>query len=494
MSTGKRWSGEFDALLPNQAGVINPQQQMMQSHQATPNHMLMSLLNDRKRLLFVLLSLAISLGFIFLITGTLSVSLFLSISATNTRFAQLECGEQCSFGLAESIPEQVTFNFTKKLIFDTWHELISNAQISIDIASYYWSLNNTEPLGNGSMGNSVLAALIDAGKRGVKIRIAQNLPSSDMPDDDTAYLVRNGLAEVVNLNFTKILGAGILHTKFLIIDEKHAHVGSANMDWRSLAQVKELGITVTNCPCVTRDLSKIFEVYWAIGKADSQLPMAFPQDFNTMVNEFNQMQVTFNATYHGSIFISSAPPPFSTNNRADDMTTIINAMRNASKYIYVEVMDFTPALVFSSPRSYWGDFFDTLLNAVINRNVDVRLLIAKWDHTSASNTAFLSSLSSLSNICNVSRWCHGSLSVQNFVVPPLSDGRKYPYTRVNHAKFMVTDKTAYIGTSNWSQDYFVNTAGVGFVSSHAEVVSQLKDVFLRDWNSQYTQKLKGIDS
>lgn len=262
------------------------------------------------------------------------------------------------------------------------------------------------------------------------------------------------------------------------------------MDWRSLAQVKELGITVQDCPCVTRDLAKIFEVYWTIGKAGSQLPTRFSTDYNTMVNEVNQLQVTVNSSLHGSVFISSSPPPFSTPNRADDMTTIINAMRNASKFIYVEVMDFTPALVFSSPRQYWGDFHNELLNAVISRSVDVRLLIAKWEHTSSSTTAFLNSLAGLSNICNVSRWCHGSISVQNFVVPPLDDGRKYPYTRVNHAKFMVTEKTAYIGTSNWSKDYFVNTAGVGFVSSHAEIVDQLKDVFLRDWNSQYTQKLK----
>ena len=32
-----------------------------------------------------------------------------------------------------------------------------------------------------------------------------------------------------------------------------------------------------------------------------------------------------------------------------------------------------------------------------------------------------------------------------------------PYTRVNHAKFMVTEKQVYIGTSNWSADYFLST-------------------------------------
>ncbi len=31
-----------------------------------------------------------------------------------------------------------------------------------------------------------------------------------------------------------------------------------------------------------------------------------------------------------------------------------------------------------------------------------------------------------------------------------------PYTRVNHAKWMVTDNTVYVGTSNW---YGVGTLG-----------------------------------
>lgn len=87
---------------------------------------------------------------------------------------------------------------------------------------------------------------------------------------------------------------------------------------------------------------------------------------------------------------------------------------------------------------------------------------------------------------------------------------------------MVTDRTAYIGTSNWSGDYFINTAGIGLVmnddendhepvaatvtggndtssssSSSAEVNTQprstirsdLAAIFDRDWNSMYALEL-----
>lgn len=52
------------------------------------------------------------------------------------------------------------------------------------------------------------------------------------------------------------------------------------------------------------------------------------------------------------------------------------------------------------------------------------------------------------------------------------------------------------GTSNWSGDYFVNTAGSALVvnqtstvSSASTVQSQLRAVFERDWDSAYSTPL-----
>lgn len=46
-----------------------------------------------------------------------------------------------------------------------------------------------------------------------------------------------GLAQVRSLNFTNWFDAGILHTKLWVSDNERVYIGSANMDWRSLAQV-----------------------------------------------------------------------------------------------------------------------------------------------------------------------------------------------------------------------------------------------------------------
>lgn len=44
-------------------------------------------------------------------------------------------------------------------------------------------------------------------------------------------------AEVREVDLKAMTG-GIVHTKLWVVDQKHFYVGSANMDWRSLSQVK----------------------------------------------------------------------------------------------------------------------------------------------------------------------------------------------------------------------------------------------------------------
>ncbi len=44
-------------------------------------------------------------------------------------------------------------------------------------------------------------------------------------------------ADVRMINFEQLLNAGILHSKFWVVDGLHTYIGSANMDWRSLTQV-----------------------------------------------------------------------------------------------------------------------------------------------------------------------------------------------------------------------------------------------------------------
>lgn len=84
---------------------------------------------------------------------------------------------------------------------------------------------------------------------------------------------------------------------------------------------------------------------------------------------------------------------------------------------------------------------------------------------------------------------------RHFIVPADQNQERIPYARVNHNKYMVTDRVAYIGTSNWSGDYFETTAGVGLVLKDTlpamsdSIRKDLEGVFDRDWNSTYAHIL-----
>ena len=86
-------------------------------------------------------------------------------------------------------------------------------------------------------GSNIFDQLSGLSSRGVKLRIVQNPPDSVYHDLDTQTLIEKGQAEVQNLDFTKLMSAGILHTKLWVVDKRHFYMGSANMDWRSLTQV-----------------------------------------------------------------------------------------------------------------------------------------------------------------------------------------------------------------------------------------------------------------
>lgn len=115
------------------------------------------------------------------------------------------------------------------------------ANKSIDFGSFYWSLRSADFYNHSSawQGDKTFDSILKAGtKRGIKIRIVQNEPSASQPNLDTEILVKQKAATVRSLDLRRLLGAGILHTKLWIVDGKHMYVGSANMDWRSLTQVK----------------------------------------------------------------------------------------------------------------------------------------------------------------------------------------------------------------------------------------------------------------
>lgn len=153
------------------------------------------------------------------------------------------CSSSCKIELVESIPEGLVFPDDSpkfQSTYEAWDRLIQMAKKSINIGSFYWTLRGADFYNHSTawQGEDIFKSLLNAGtKRNIKIRIAQSAPRRDSPNIDTEILVKKKAAEVRSVNFDKLFGGGVLHTKLWIVDGQHMYVGSANMDWRSLTQV-----------------------------------------------------------------------------------------------------------------------------------------------------------------------------------------------------------------------------------------------------------------
>ncbi|KAK6470648.1 5'-3' exonuclease PLD3-like [Huso huso] len=403
------------------------------------------------------------------------------------------CSDPCRIVLVESIPEGLVFNSSTSnpSIYQAWMNLIGEARSSVDIASFYWTMTN-EDTGTKEQaawqGERILKELVKLPGKGVSVRVAVNTPQGSQPQSDLQALLDGG-AVVRKVNLPKLTN-GVLHTKFWVVDKKHIFIGSANMDWRSLTQVKELGAAVYNCSCLAQDLGKIFEAYWFLGQPDATVPSHWPSNYSTPFNKDTPLELPLNGT-SSRVYLSSAPPALCPEGRTQDLQSILSVIEDARDFVDIAVMNYLPTMEYSHPKRYWAAIDSELRRAAYERRVRVRLLISCWPHSEPTMFPFLRSLAAIND-----RKSRLDIQVKLFVVPSTQAQAQIPFARVNHNKYMVTDKVAYIGTSNWSGDYFLHTAGSALVvnqtesrSSEPTVQEQLQAVFQRDWESVYSTQL-----
>uniref|UniRef100_A0A8C3C517 5'-3' exonuclease PLD3 n=1 Tax=Cairina moschata TaxID=8855 RepID=A0A8C3C517_CAIMO len=303
------------------------------------------------------------------------------------------------------------------------------------------------PLPISEQGEQILEELLKLPARGVSVRVAVNTPTSKFPLSDLQALERSGAA-VRTVDMPR-LTRGVLHTKFWIVDGAHLYIGSANMDWRSLTQVKELGAAVYNCSCLARDLGKVFEAYWVLGLPNASIPTPWPATFSTSFNMETPLELNLNDT-PAAVYFSSAPPSLCAPGRTEDLRALLGVIDAAEDFVHVAVMSYLPTMEFSYPKRFWPAIDNRLRKAVFERRVKVRLLVGCWPHSKAEMFPFLKSLAAVGD--NRTRY---SVEVRLFMVPSSEAQARIPYARVNHNKYMVTEKAAYVALGvPWSPSSF----------------------------------------
>lgn len=460
-------------------------------------------------------------------------------------------------GLVESIPvglDDLRGTTGVHYTEDVLVRLTDAAQSTIDVTAMYWALvpdaagddekgftdAQFEAMGAGE-GRALFEALRQAAGRGVSIRILQSPGFSGHKQESDA--LKDEFPEKVTIEPVDMGkwygGSGIMHQKVWIFDARHIYLGSANMDWKSISQVKEMGISVEDAPELAADTTKYFNTWWAfsalhpasaevfdpvarihrwvppwsalvdpLDRADSPLDA---DEFATSFNSTNPLPLILNGE-HGGVFLTGSPGEVRGRGRTWDGDGLVHTIDDACRSICVSVMDFGPIGLYSrrSPRAttatglcpddtpvWWPSLFDALLSAALTRKVYVRLLVSKWAHTSSLIEPLLVALQKAADAGRADRYMtSGQFEIKQFIVPgwdsTIGERRKYPgHTRVNHTKYIVTDRRINIGTSNMTWDYFASTAGSSLNSDHPSLVRTLQAVFDRDWASSYAWRLPG---
>lgn len=362
--------------------------------------------------------------------------------------------------LIESVPiESALGNPRLRSAAEVWVELIRSATKNIDFEEFYLSNEPGEPM------EPVLAAIIEAAKRGVRVRL---LFDSKMSRTYPQPLDSLGLVPGITLRLIDMgkIAGGVQHAKFFLIDGAIAYEGSQNFDWRALKHIHELGVLVRD-ERVTARLQQVFDMDWAAAelqasKADSSGIVGWPAQ--EPMGSSLPIRVVQSAGDTVEVWPSWSPRAYSPDSLLWDRDAIVRSIDEAQGEVVMQSLHFADA-----GRGLTDTAFDDALRRAAARGVHVKMLISDWQSAGESMRV----LDSLAQVPNI--------EVRLSVVPEWSKGY-VPFARVEHCKYMVVDTVVtWVGTANWEPSYFHTTRNVALTLRNRPLASEAREVFRVSW-------------
>lgn len=498
-------------------------------------------------------------------------SVFIVLLVIQALGVNAKSSSQCKAWIVQSIPTHMPHLPPVTGVLstaDVFQWLAGNSSLSLDIIAQYWQLNAhpDDPL-SGDYGYSkadmhkfgahegfdVYRALENAADRNISIRLLQHsgvYPDYTKEPSDLASGRPN--VENVTLLLGEWWGSGIVHAKVWISDSRDVYIGSANNDWKSLTQVKEVGVYLVDCPSIARQVEIYYNNLWKLASLNvsaytttvwdqqwqinrqvpcwshfltprercrSPLPryvavphvvgyptLSDPRMFKTSIQTPGYNCSTSKPQ---SSYLSFAPPELSFGKHQADEQAWADTIKSVGTGATVRInsMDWLGQSQYMQQTVYWSSLSSAVSEVVFSRHAKVKILVAYWAHFINNTDQYLKSLLYSNVLCYSSKYnkCSGKVEIKYYKVPGFnltgpaihngtSTGNIYPgFTRVNHGKYAVSDVRAHIGTSNLVWDYFYSTAGVSFGTYNPAIVSQLQEIFDADWNSPYAVPVEPLE-
>jgi phosphatidylserine/phosphatidylglycerophosphate/cardiolipin synthase-like enzyme len=390
--------------------------------------------------------------------STLAVALVLAAGLPLRAVGAGAAASASPIELVETRPVESTLgNPELRQAHDVWLEMIRGAKKSLDFEEFYCSTWPNEPL------EDVLAAIGDAAKRGVRVRLildANMHKTYPLPGDSLGKLA-NIQVRILDM---KPHGGGVQHAKFFIVDDEQIYLGSQNMDWRSLKHIHELGVRIAN-PQVVAAFRPVYDLDWATAGGEPA-PVVAPA-------QAPPIRIAMPDGDAVAVWPSYSPHGFIPDSTLWDEPAVVRLLDSARHDVMVQVLTYG-----IGDRNGRDSTLDQALRRAAGRGVRVRLIVSDWEK-GASGMAALQALGGVPNV-----------SIKLSTVPEWSGGY-IPFARVEHCKYAAVDSSAvWVGTSNWERGYFWGTRNIAVTLESRRLTLQARRVFEASWNAPGAEALK----
>jgi phosphatidylserine/phosphatidylglycerophosphate/cardiolipin synthase-like enzyme len=345
--------------------------------------------------------------------------------------------------LVQSVPEGTTLAAPgTENTSNVWPAMMAAAERSIDLQGFYL----TDEARTAAA--PFFGAIRDAAKRGVQVRILLDAKFFEKNSKATV----DSFAGLPNIEVRQIEFPGVMHAKFFIVDRQRAFLGSQNFDWRAMVENHELGIQFNGA--TAERLGTVFATDWATagGNAVTLPPTSRPPRLGRA---------------RGPVLAVSPPIP----GFPREIDMLVSLADGARRSIDIQVMNYGTRDAKGGPD--WTEIRNALARAAY-RGVRIRMTVADWQFKAKGSLSDVKAIAKLPGA-----------RVRYSTIPPSPEGC-IPYARVNHAKYMIVDgDIAWIGTGNWTRDYFYSTRNVTYIDRDPALAKKITGVFETAWSSPY---------
>lgn len=343
-----------------------------------------------------------------------------------------------------------------------WLAMIDRAQRSIELAQFYVRA----PVGSDL--DPVMEALSRAGQRGVKIRL---LVSNALKGEYESTLQRlQQIPGFVHRIFEMPgAGVGVLHAKYWIIDDEEVFMGSQNFDWRALQHIHETGWLISDV-AVNRIFRRLFDWDWEL-MTPSENPAPYSDASLT-----SQGEVPWATFGNGEVVIS--PPNLGPPGFRLALSALVELIARSRQSLEIQLLQYSPLEQVENVRPHRWDVLDQALRSAAARGVRIQLMVSEWNRRQPD----YAELQSLARVPGI------EIRIPEI---PVWSGGAIPYARVIHTKMMIVDgHTTWLGTSNWSEDYFCSSRNVEVILQQSAAAEVGQRIYRTLWNSLLSHEVR----